>query len=277
MARKYKVYATPDKIEKINPKNKEHIRRYFVTKNMNLSDSSKKSYESDFNQWLVYIMENYDNMDIAKSDVEDLSDMIEDYVAFCSTVLGNNERRIQRRLSSISSFYLYLKKKRRIESNPLDLIDRPKIGKGEKPQIKQTFLTKEQVEDIRKGLKKIGDVQLELYFELSLSTMARVNALSNIRLDQIDFETNRINDVLEKEGYLVTLFPSKRARELMLQWIEKRKELGIENEHLFLAKFNGNWKKVEKVTMQSSWIKKIGKIVDLPELHAHDQILGRLI
>lgn len=277
MARKYKVYATPDKIEKINPKNKEHIRRYFVTKNMNLSDSSKKSYESDFNQWLVYIMENYDNMDIAKSDVEDLSDMIEDYVAFCSTVLGNNERRIQRRLSSISSFYLYLKKKRRIESNPLDLIDRPKIGKGEKPQIKQTFLTKEQVEDIRKGLKEIGDVQLELYFELSLSTMARVNALSNIRLDQIDFETNRINDVLEKEGYLVTLFPSKRARELMLQWIEKRKELGIENEYLFLAKFNGNWKKVEKVTMQSSWIKKIGKIVDLPELHAHDQILGRLI
>lgn len=277
MARKYKVYATPDKIEKINPKNKEHIRRYFVTKNMNLSDSSKKSYESDFNQWLVYIMENYDNMDIAKSDVEDLSDMIEDYVAFCSTVLGNNERRIQRRLSSISSFYLYLKKKRRIESNPLDLIDRPKIGKGEKPQIKQTFLTKEQVEEIRKGLKEIGDVQLELYFELSLSTMARVNALSNIRLDQIDFETNRINDVLEKEGYLVTLFPSKRARELMLQWIEKRKELGIENEYLFLAKFNGNWKKVEKVTMQSSWIKKIGKIVDLPELHAHDQILGRLI
>lgn len=277
MARKYKVYATPDKIEKINPKNKEHIRRYFVTKNMNLSDSSKKSYESDFNQWLVYIMENYDNMDIAKSDVEDLSDMIEDYVAFCSTVLGNNERRIQRRLSSISSFYLYLKKKRRIESNPLDLIDRPKIGKGEKPQIKQTFLTKEQVEEIRKGLKEIGDVQLELYFELSLSTMARVNALSNIRLDQIDFETNRINDVLEKEGYLVTLFPSKKARELMLQWIEKRKELGIENEYLFLAKFNGNWKKVEKVTMQSSWIKKIGKIVDLPELHAHDQILGRLI
>lgn len=270
MPRKYKVYATKDKVEKINPKNKEHIRKYFVSKNMNLSESSKKGYESDFNQWLVYIMEHYDNMDVAKSDIDDISDMIEDYVAFCGTVLGNNERRIQRRLSSISSFYLFLKKKRRIDSNPLDLIDRPKVGKGEKLQIKQTFLTKEQVEDIRKGLQTIGDIQLELYFELSLSTMARVNAMSNIKVNQIDFKTGRINEVLEKEGYLVTLFPSKRAIQLMMQWLEKRREMGIENDYLFLAKFNGNWKKVEKITMQSSWIKKIGRIIGVDDLHAHD-------
>lgn len=270
MARAYKVYATKEKVEKINPKNQDHIRKYFVSKNMNLSESSKKGYESDFNQWLVYIMENYDNMDIAKSDVEDIADMIEDYVAFCTSVLSNNERRIQRRLSSISSFYLYLKKKRRIESNPLDLIDRPKVGKGEKLQIKQTFLTKEQVEEIRTGLKKIGDVQLELYFELSLSTMARVNAVCNIKIEQIDFKIGRIEDVLEKEGYLVSLFPSKRALELVNKWILQRKNEMIDNEYLFLAKFNGAWKKVEKVTMQTSWVKKIGKIIDIPDLHAHD-------
>ncbi|MCY9737445.1 site-specific integrase [Paenibacillus alvei] len=267
--REYKVYATKDKIAKINPKNKEHIRRYFVTKNMNLSDASKKSYESDFNQFLVYILENYNNIDLMDLDVEDTADMIEDYVAFCTSVLLNNERRIQRRLSSISSFYLYLKKKRKIDSNPLDLIDRPRVGKGEKPQIKQTFLTEKEVEQIRKGLKKIGDIQLELYFEMSLSTMARVNAISNIKIEQINFKDMRINDVLEKEGYIVQLFPSKRAIELAKQWIDYRKKEGIESEYLFVSKYKGVWKKTEKGTMQASWVKKIGSIIDIP-IHAHD-------
>lgn len=236
---------------------------------MNLSDASKKSYENDYNQWLVYILENYRNVDIMDFDVQDAADMIEDYIAFCSSVLGNNERRIQRRMSSISSFYLNLKKKRRIESNPIDYLDRPRVGKGEKLQVKQTFLTKEQVEELRRHLKKKGELQLELYFELSLSTMARVNAISNIKIEQIDFKTGRINDVLEKEGYLVTLFPSKRTMELIKQWLEYRKKSKIESEYLLLANFKSEWKKVEKVTLQQSWVKRIGKLINL-DLHAHD-------
>lgn len=270
MARKYVIYATKEKIEKINKKNKEHVRKYFVSKNMNLSEVSKKSYESDFNQWLVYIMENYENVDLLSLDVEDTADMIEDYIAFCSSVLGNNERRIQRRMSSISSFYLNLKKKRKIESNPLDYLDRPKVGKGEKLQIKQTFLTKSQIEQIRKGLKQIGKTQLELYFELSLSTMARVNAISNIKLEQIDLKNRKINDVLEKEGYIVTLFPSERTVALIKKWIKERENEGIECKYLFVVKHGGKWKKVEKITLQQSWIKQIGNIVSIPELHPHD-------
>ena len=110
MARKSVVYATKDKIEKLNPKNVKLIDKYFSFKNMNLSDSSKRSYQSDFNQWLVYIMENYKNehiLDIIE-DTDEMVDLIEDFVAFCTSVLGNNERRIQRRMSSISSFFLFL-------------------------------------------------------------------------------------------------------------------------------------------------------------------------
>lgn len=271
MARKYMVYATKEKIEQINPKNVEHIRRYFVSKNLHLSDSSKKSYESDFNQWLVFIMERYDNLDVVKGfDVEDAADMIEDYVAFCTSVLGNNERRIQRRLSSISSFYLFLKKKRKIESSPMDLIDRPKVGKGEKLQIKQTFLTQDQVNEIRKKLDKLGDIQLICFFEVALSTMARVNALSNITLKQIDFKQKRIEDVLEKEGKEVTLYPSDRAVKAINAWLKYRKDNGIENDYLFLAKNKGAYNKVGKSTIQGSWVKKIGNLIGIPELHAHD-------
>lgn len=273
LGRKRITYATPEKLEKVNPKNVELIRKYFVFKNMNLSESSKISYQSDFNQWLVYIMENYENryiLDIINEDVDDMIDLLEDFIAFCTSVLGNNERRIQRRMSSISSFFLYLRKKRKIRENPIDFLDRPKVSVGEKLQIKQTFLTKEQVEEIRKGLKEIGDLQLELFFEFGLSTMARANAISNVKIEQINFEKGRVEDVLEKEGYRVTLFPSQRTMELIKQWLKYREEQGIENEYLFITKYGGQWKKVEKSTLQSSWIKKIGNIIGIPELHCHD-------
>lgn len=247
---------------------------------MNLSETTKKSYESDFNQWLVFINERYESGHIYEEDIlkilkdedgmEDMVDLIEDYVAFCSSVLGNNERRIQRRMSSISSFFLYLLKRRRIKSNPLDYLERPSVRAGEKPQVLQTFLTEEQIRDIRKGLKEMEDTQLELYFEMSLSTMARVNAVRNIRLDQLDLEENSVSGVREKEGYIVDLYMSDRTVELIKEWLDERKEREVDSEYLFSTRYGGKWNQVSKSTIQTVWAKKIGEIIGIKELHPHD-------
>lgn len=275
MARVYIRYATDDKVAKLEKRNVDLIKKYFSFKNMNLAESSRKSYESDFNQWLVYILEQYENkfmLDILeeKDGTDEMVDLLEDYFAFCTSVLGNNERRVQRRMSSISSFFLYLRKKRKIKENPIDFLDRPSLKAGEKLQIKQTFLTKEQVAIIREGLKEIDDLQLELFFEFGLSTMARVNAISNVKIEQIDFDKLRVNDVLEKEGKVVKLYPSKRAIELINKHLQIRKEEGIEHDYLFITKYGGEWRKVSKDVFQSKWIKKIGSLIDVPELHCHD-------
>ncbi|ALA47849.1 putative XerC/D family recombinase [Brevibacillus phage Sundance] len=278
--RKYIRYVTKEKLNKVLETNKVHIQKYFNYKNMNLSESSKASYESDFNQWLVFINERYNKGGIPIEDIlkilkdedgiEDMVDLIEDYMAFCVTFLGNNERRIQRRLSSISSFFIYLLKKRRIKANPLDYIERPSVRAGEKPQVKQTFLTEQQVDQIRKQLKKVGNIQLELYFELSLSTMLRVNAVCNIKVEQIDFEDGMVTGVKEKEGYVVDGYCSDLTMKLIKKWLDYRKENGIECEYLFVTKYNGEWKQASKNTMQTVWTKKIGKLIDIPELHPHD-------
>ena len=276
--RKYIRYATEEKLAKVSDNNKTQIKRYFNFKNMNLSDASKKSYQSDFNQWLVFIQEKYeqgslmheDIIDILseKDGIEDMVDLLEDFVAFCVTVLGNNERRIQRRMSSISSFFLFLRKKRKIRENPLDFMERPRLSPNEKPQIVQTFLTKDQIKKIRKGLKKL-DKQIELYFEIALSSMARVNAISNIRIDQINFKEEIIERVIEKEGYEVTLYLSDKAMKLTNEWLDYRKKEKIECEYLFITKYKGEWNKVNKTTIQTNWIKKIGAIIDI-DLHSHD-------
>jgi integrase/recombinase XerC len=273
MGRKYIKFVTDEKLAKVNPRNKSLIDKYFNFKLMNLSDASKISYRSDFNQWLVFILDRYDNqyiLDIINRDVDEMVDLIEDYIAFATSVLGNNERRIQRRMSSISSFFLFLRKKRKIKENPIDYLDRPSVHAGEKLQVKQTFLTKEQVESIRNGLKKLNDLQLELFFEFGLSTMARVTAISNVRIDQINFDEEEIDDVLEKEGYSVTLYPSPRAFELINKWLQHRKENNIKSDYLFIVKHSGNeWQKANATTLKSNWIKKVGKIIDV-DLHCHD-------
>lgn len=271
--RNYIVYATQEKLESVNPKNKKIIDKYFSFKNMNLSDDTKKSYMSDFNQWLVYIMENYSNqyiLDIIDEDIENMVDLLEDFVAFCTSILGNNERRIQRRMSSISSFFLYLRKKRKIKENPMEFIERPSLKAGEKPQILQTFLTIKQVEEIRNKLAELGDIQFEMYFEIALTTMARVKALNSIKIEQINFEEGIIENVVEKEGYLVDLFPSERGMKLIKKWLEYRKENDIESEYLFITKRNNQWEQITKGTMQMGWVKKIGNLINVPNLHNHD-------
>jgi integrase/recombinase XerC len=263
------IISTPEKIAQINPKNIELWKKYLVGKNMKLSDTTKESYESDINQFLIFILNNYENKYLFDIDAETMSEIIEDYVAFCTMVLNNKTRRISRRLSSISSIYVYYKKKRKIKENPLDLIERPTVMKG-KYEIKQTFLNLSQVELIRKTLNEKRDMQLELFFNVGIVTMARVNALSNIRIDQIDLENRIIERVIEKEGYEVTLFFNELVKEQIINWLKYREKNKINNDYLFITKFKGKWVKVEKSVMQKNWIKKIGKIINEPEFHMHD-------
>lgn len=62
-----------------------------------------------------------------------------------------------------------------------------------------------------------------------------------------------------------------RCKELIEKWLEERKEKGIDNPYLFITYYKQKWDKVSKQTMQGSgWIKKIGKIINEPELHCHD-------
>jgi integrase/recombinase XerC len=265
--RKHVQYTTPELIEQINPKNKEIWRKYLNGKRT-LAESSKNSYTSDINQFFVFMLKNYDNQCIFDIDTDDMADIIEDFLAMCQSVFENKDRRMQRRLSSISSLYLYYKKKRKIKENVVDLLERPKVQKGVY-EIKRVFLTKEQVEQIREGLKQIDNTQLTLVFELGLFTMARVNAISSIRLDQIDFENKVIKDVIEKEGYSITYNINDRCIELIKQWLAERKEKGIECDYLFITNYNG-WRQASVGQFKSAWIKQIGAIINEPELSMHD-------
>ena len=257
------VLHNEEKLKQINPETQKLMQKYKI--DMSLRDLSPKSiysYEKDLNQWFIYILDHQFNQCVTELSDDDITE----FLYFCKQE-GNNVERMKRRMAAISAFYKFLRKKKLIKENPTEFMDRPKKGM---PVTVQTYLTPEQVDLMRTKLTEYGDLQLKTYAMFSLSTMARVNAIANLKWEQIDFEARECRDVLEKEGYIVELSFSNEVKDLLLALKKKREDKGI-NDYgwVFYSRYNNETKPISNGTLLE-WCKKIGNMIGVPTLHCHD-------
>ena len=257
------VLHNEEKLKQINPETQKLMQKYKI--DMSLRDLSPKSiysYEKDLNQWFIYILDYQFNQCVTELSDDDITE----FLYFCKQE-GNNVERMKRRMASISAFYKFLRKKKLIKENPTEFMDRPKKGM---PVTVQTYLTPEQVDLMRTKLTEYGDLQLKTYAMFSLSTMARVNAIANLKWEQIDFEARECRDVLEKEGYIVELSFSNEVKDLLLALKKEREDKGI-NDYgwVFYSRYNNETKPISNGTLLE-WCKKIGNMIGVPTLHCHD-------
>lgn len=252
-----------DKLSKINPETMKLWKKYEVDMSLReLSARTVAGYTNDIQHWFIYVFDNQGNQCVTDLDEDDITE----FLYYCKQG-GNNSRRMKRRMSSISAFYKFLRKKRIINENPMEFIDRPK---KDVDIITQTFLTAEQVDLMREKLKEHGDKLLELYAFFSLSTMARVTAVSNIKWEQIDYDGRIVNDVLEKEGYIVTLYFSEEVKDMLLAIYDQRKADGIDDGgYVFFSNWKGSIGAITTETL-TMWCKRIGKMIGVETLHPHD-------
>lgn len=122
---------------------------------------------------------------------------------------------------------------------------------------------------MREKLIGNNNLQLRVYAMLSLSTMARVNAISSIRWDQIDFENKIIKGVVEKEGKIVDLYFSDEVKYLLIQLKNQRKE-NNRNDYGWLFFSGRNKDKPISAGTLGAWCKRIGAMIGVPTLHPHD-------
>lgn len=257
------VLHNEEKLKQINPETQKLMQKYKI--DMSLRDLSPKSiygYEKDLNQWFIYILDHQFNQCVTELSDDDITE----FLYFCKQE-GNNVERMKRRMAAISAFYKFLRKKKLIKENPTEFMDRPKKGM---PVTVQTYLTPEQVDLMRTKLTEYGDLQLKTYAMFSLSTMARVNAIANLKWEQIDFETRECRDVLEKEGYIVELSFSNEVKDLLLTLKKEREDKGI-NDYgwVFHSRYNNETQPISNGTLLE-WCKKIGNMIGVPTLHCHD-------
>ena len=178
-----------NKAKQINPETLKLFQKYQIDMSIrDLSPTTVSSYNSDLMQWFIYMYDNQFNLSVVEATEED----IEEYY-FWRKQQGNNVNRQKRVMSSISAFYKFLRKKKMITESPVEFIERPKQGQA---VTVQTYLTKEQVQLMREKLEAYGDIQLQAYAFLSLTTMARVNAVANLKWEQIDWDERILSNTL---------------------------------------------------------------------------------
>ena len=252
-----------DKMEHINPETLKLFQKYQVDMSIrDLSKNTVEQYNADLKQWFIFMYDRQFNLSVLEATEDDITEYY-----YWRKQQGNNVNRQKRVMASISAFYKFLRKKKIIKESPVEFIDRPKQGQ---PIAVQTYLTKEQVQLMREKLEEYSDIQLQVYAFMSLTTMARVHAIANLKWDQIDLEQRICENVLEKEGKIVELSFSEETKGYLEKLIEYRKENNI-NDYgwLFVTPFVNADNPIQDSTL-NSWCKKIGNMIDVPTLHPHD-------
>lgn len=252
-----------EKAKLINPETLKLFQKYQIDMSIrDLSPNSITQYNSDLMQWFIYMYNNQFNLSVLEAKDDDL----EEYY-YWRKQQGNNVNRQKRVMASISAFYKFLRKKKYITESPVEFIERPKAGQ---PVIVQTYLTKEQVQLMREKLQECGDIQLQAYAFVSLTTMARVNAVANLKWEQIDWDERIFSDVLEKEGKIVELSFSEETKGYLKNLVKYREENNI-NDYgwVFVTPYVNEKNPINNGTL-NEWCKRIGNMIGVPTLHPHD-------
>lgn len=224
-----------------------------------LSHKTINGYEYDLFQWFRFLYTYQGD----KTYKEVVAEDIEEYLMFCK-MNGNEASRLQRRAACISSFYIFLRKKKKVQVNPLDDIERPrkKVFVREKH-----FLKMDQVNEIKSRIKELNNIVAETLILLAINTAARRNALLNIRWSDIDFEEREI-EVIEKGPKEVTLYISIDIRDRLLKLKEYYKKNNIESKYVFLSYYHGQYKQAGNAAI-SNWVRKAGKLIGIDNLTPH--------
>ncbi|MGE6347851.1 site-specific integrase [Bacillus mycoides] len=279
--RVYKRYFTKDKLAKVNSKSLKAYDKYLrssIIKNKDVKETTYKVYQNYFNQFLVYLEEEWENVFIHDADyMENAVDIMEGYIAFCQDTLGNNKKVINTKLSAVSSYYLWAMKRGIIEAHPFDRkLDRMK-GANDEKLINHYFLNQEQIDVVTKHLhedyqKEKGrkfDIQDLLIWHIMIESGNRNGAVSKLTWSSLDIENMMFLDIREKRGKMVEVIFEEGTHKLLEEWREMRKSMdNLECDGIFLVKKDGEYKKMSQTSIYMR-VRKIGTILGLPDLHPH--------
>lgn len=190
------------------------------------------AYQNDLNSFQAFCDQEYGDESIATVNYAQIRNWI---VSLVNAKITN--RTINRKVSSLKSFYKFLQKTKQIEASPLVKHQALKVLK----QVQVPFSEKE-IFSVLDSMDEddFESVRNKLMVELFYSTGMRRNELINIKMTDIDY-VNEIVKVLgkrNKERYIPLL---KTVKESLLKYSAIRENLEIKEPYLFLTK---NGKKI---------------------------------
>lgn len=274
MVKKVK-YFTQEKIEKIPEHNIKLYDKYLrsnIIKNKDVESTTYNVYKNNMYHFLVFLYESYGDMGLYDEEFfDDAVDIMEEYIDFCLTTLQNNKKTINNKISAVSSFYVWSRKRKLIENHPFDgKLERMKGAKDEKI-IASHYLTQEEVDEITEGLKDNPkyDIQDRLIWNIMIESCNRVGAIARLTISSLNLEAMCFEDIREKRGKRVEVSYDNNSKEVIEEWLELRKSMdNLEIDSLLITKQDGKYQPMAKNTIQSR-VKKIGEIIGIKDFRAH--------
>ena len=155
----------------------------YISVEKRYSQNTLVSYKKDLEDLLLFISETEGTEDLKKVDKKIIRNFI---VSLSEKKI--QKRSINRKLSSLRSFYLYLLKIGEIQVSPLETIPSLKFYAE-----KQIPISEEEMENLGKILESDSGNSLEkLIIETLYQTGMRKSELCNILLEQVDFSKSEI-------------------------------------------------------------------------------------
>ena len=155
----------------------------YISVEKRYSQNTLVSYKKDLEDLLLFISETEGTEDLKKVDKKIIRNFI---VSLSEKKI--QKRSINRKLSSLRSFYLYLLKIGEIQVSPLETIPSLKFYAD-----KQIPISEEEMECLGEILEKEPENLLEkLIIETLYQTGMRKSELCNILLEQVDFSKSEI-------------------------------------------------------------------------------------
>lgn len=257
-------------LEKVNPTNREYAESYL--KHINISAYERSTISSKIQMllhYLEYIADNLDNKLVTDIKVTEM----EDYLLYLGTGCNLQPNSVAKKMGDLSVFYKFLINKGLTMFNPIYYIPTPHKLKTEDHRH---FLTEEQIETLKIKLEENGDRTLQVYAFFSLSTGARVTAVSSIRWEQIDFNKRTVSNVKEKFSNYCTLHFSEYVKELLLKLRDERENNKInDGGWVFYSPvtfYKGNEIEIRHLSSGTlgDYAHKIGAMCGVPGLKPHD-------
>ena len=155
----------------------------YISVEKRYSQNTLVSYKKDLEDLLLFISETEGTEDLKKVDKKIIRNFI---VSLSEKKI--QKRSINRKLSSLRSFYLYLLKIGEIQVSPLETIPSLKFYAE-----KQIPISEEEMENLGEILERESGNSLEkLIIETLYQTGMRKSELCNILLEQVDFSKSEI-------------------------------------------------------------------------------------
>ncbi|PIX07952.1 MAG: integrase [Flavobacteriales bacterium CG_4_8_14_3_um_filter_35_10] len=199
----------------------------YIALEKNQSPLTVKAYRNDLENFAAFCLTNFELQNIEQVSYSEIRSWIVDLVT-----KKNSNSSINRKISSLQSYYKFLLKTKTISVNPL-LKHKP-LKKEKKLQVPFSEKEMNEVIDSLKNLDDFISVRNKLMIEMFYGTGMRRIELINLKLKDVDLENKTIKVLgkRNKERYIPLLnFVIKSFNSYIL----KRAEIKTESENLFIT------------------------------------------